>query len=210
MGRPPDASLRLFVVVFSSLCLTSGLACQSNGPQVARELIQHQAMVDFSGLRSVEHQPETKVTAAPPRQWAAVKLQKSVLYAHQQWKSPSGHTGMGVAYLHLPLPVNEDMVLWFAKRQYGDDRKDGRLIAQWIDEIGRHWFEAENGKYHVRGYVLCRGFSAWVVYFGHKLAFPPDPAEISLAARGVESVVPVADGKPPEAKSEVAASPPEP
>lgn len=169
-----------------------GIGCQTQKTaQHTQRLIEHQALVDFSGLKSVETHDELKVTAAPPRQWTVMPAQKTALYQHQQWKSPSGRTGVGVAYVRLPLPVGEKAVLWLAKQEYTKKADDGRLINEWVDELGRHWFEAENNKYHLRGYALCKGFSAWIVYFGHKITFPPDPAEISLAARAAETIVPM-------------------
>lgn len=182
--------------------LTTG--CQVKKPEVNRRLIQHQAMVDFSGLKSVETLEEVRVTAAAPRQWTAAPLHKTGMYAHQQWKSPTGRTGVGVAFIRLPLPLNEKAVLWFAKREYTKRSDDGQLLNEWVDDLGRHWFEAENDKYHVRGYAITRGWSAWIVYFGHKINYPPDPAEISLAARACDTIVPQLN--PPPALS----TPPEP
>ena len=73
------------------------------------------------------------------------------------------------------------------------DEQDSADI-EWIDDVGRSWFEAENNKYHVQGYVLTRGFNAWIVYFGYKTGYPPDLAELSIAARAAETFVPDPDG----------------
>lgn len=175
--------LSLALVVFAG-------GCQASRSPIARKLVAHQAQVDLTGLSSVEAIDSCNVVGSTPRQWIPVKVQKSALYTHSQWKSANGRTGMGVAYIRMPLPLGERAILWFAKQQYSRKREDGRLIAEWVDPLGRHWFEAENERYHVRGYAICRGFGAWVVYYGHKRAFPPESADIALAARAAETMVP--------------------
>ena len=164
--------------------------CQTSAPITNRRLIEHQAMIDFSGLKPAETVEAVKASCSLPRQWEAMPVKKTGLYSHQQWKSPSTHTGMGVVFIRLPLPLSEHTLLWLAKREYTKASDDGKLIGQWTDEVGREWFEAQNNKYHVRGYAIVRGFNAWLVYFGSKTGYPPDLAELALAARAVESFLP--------------------
>jgi hypothetical protein len=164
--------------------------CQTVSKATNHRLIEHQALIDFSGLAPVDTVEAVKVSCSVPRQWEAMPLKKTAMYAHQQWRSPSSHTGVGVVYVRLPLPLSERMLLWFAKREYTKANEDGKSIGQWTDEIGREWFEAENNKYHVRGYAIVRGFNAWLVYFGSKTGYPPDMAEIGLAARCVQTFIP--------------------
>jgi hypothetical protein len=164
--------------------------CQTGKPVTNRQLIQHQAMIDFSGLKPVEEIPDVRMSCAVPRQWEAMPLRKTPMYVHQQWRSPSGTSGVGVAYIRLPLPLSERTVIWLAKQEYTKRANDGRVINQWTDAVGRSWFEAENKYYHVRGYVIVRGFNAWFAYFGSKASSPPDMGELSLAARCVETFVP--------------------
>lgn len=192
-GSSAAASATLLAVTIG---LLASAGCQQARPEVTRKLIRHQAMIDFSGLKSVEAVEPLKVSCAAPRQWTTGPLSKTAVYTHQQWKSPSTHTGFGVAMIRLPLPLGQRAVMWFAKREYTKKANDGKLIGEWTDDVGRSWFEAENDKYHVRGFVVTHGFSAWIVYFGHKIAYPPDPAEITLAARAAETVVPLPDMKP--------------
>jgi hypothetical protein len=89
------------------------------------------------------------------------------------------------------LPLSTDMVIWLAKQKYAQRDDDGHLIAEWTDALGRHWVEAENRKYHVRGYALAEGCSAWFVYFGYKINHPMHPGEIAMAAKSLETVVPI-------------------
>jgi hypothetical protein len=164
--------------------------CQSGKPVSSRSLIEHQALIDFSGLDSVKAAPGVNASLAAPRRWQLLPAKSNPLYTHQQWRSPSGHTGVGVLNAHLPLPLSTKMVVWFAKQEYAKLGTGGKLIGEWTDALGRSWFEAENAKYHVRGYVVVKGFSAWVVYFGYRTQFAPNLAEIGVAARSAETAVP--------------------
>ena len=169
--------------------------CQQTKQVPRQKLIDHIAMIDFTGLKPLETVESVKVQAAIPRQWEQLELHTNALYTHQQWRSPSTRTGVGVAHIRLPLPLSTRMILWLAKREYTKKANDGRIISEWSDDLGRPWFEAENDKYRVRGFVVVSGFRAWVIYFGHKSKLPPDPAELSLAARAATSIVPTIDGK---------------
>ena len=180
----------MFLLLPALALLVSAGGCQSSKPVSNRRLIEHQAMIDFSGLKPAEPLDAVKASCSIPRQWDAMPLKKTALYAHQQWKSPSTYTGVGVVYIRLPLPLSERTLLWFAKREYTKASDDGKLIGQWTDDLGREWFEAQNNKYHVRGYAIIRGMSAWIVYFGSKTGHPPDVAELGLAARCVETFLP--------------------
>ena len=183
----PPRRLALLAVVALLACAGG---CQTATRATNRRLIEHQALIDFSGLRPAEDLEAVKVSCSVPRQWEALALKKTGLYAHQQWKSPSGHTGIGVVYVRLPIPLSEKTLLWLAKREYTKSSEDGKVIGQWTDDLGREWFEAQNSKYHVRGYALVRGFHAWMVYFGSKTGYPPNVAELGLAARAVETFIP--------------------
>jgi hypothetical protein len=188
-------------VVCGTICLVTlaaGTGCQQQTKVTHRRLIQHQAMIDFSGLKPAAEVAGVNARAAVPRNWEQLALDATALYTHQQWKSPSTRTGVGVANLRMPLPLTTNMVLWLAKREYTKKANDGRVLAEWTDELGRPWFEVENARYRVRGYIAVSGFQAWVVYFGHKTGYPPDPAELSLAARAADSVVPNLSGPKPK------------
>jgi hypothetical protein len=182
--------------------LTTGVGggCQQTSHVTHRRIIEHQAFLDFSGLKPPELIEKVNVRAAMPRNWDRLESQSNPLYTHQQWRSPSTKTGVGVAHIRLPIPISTGMLMWIAKREYTKKGNDGRILAEWTDELGRPWFDAENNKYRVRGYAIVSGFEAWVIYFGYKSKFPPDPAELSLAARAAETIVPNLGGsaKPSE------------
>ena len=44
--------------------------------------------------------------------------------------------------------------------------------------------------YHVRGYIVSKGFEAWIIYCGYKTAQPPSATELGVAARSLETIVP--------------------
>lgn len=176
------------------LLLLTGTGCQQSGTVSQQRLIEHQALIDFSGLKPVDEIENVRVRAAVPRNWEVMPATGNALYTHQQWKSPTTKTGVGVAHIRMPLPINMGMLMWLAKREYTKKSNDGKILDEWTDDLGRPWFEAENDKYRVRGYVVVDGFQAWVIYFGHKVKMPPDPAELSLAARCAETIVPNLSG----------------
>jgi len=183
------------------LCLfAAATGCQTKAIQTHR-LIENQALLDFRDLGPAETHPEAKAHGATPAGWEKMPPQKNALYTYRQWRSPSTNTGVGVAYIRLPLPINAKAVLWLARREYTKRANDGKLIGEWTDELGRSWFEAENDKYHVRGYCLAQGFEAWVVYFGYKVNAPPNPGEISQAARSADTFIPLVGGETPPASS---------
>jgi len=188
--------VRVKALLLFGLLFTGSAGCQT-GPRVSsRQLIEHQALIDFSGLGSVEKVDQLRISLAAPRNWEVITAGSNALYHHEQWRSPSTHTGVGVVYAHLPLPLSAKAVVWFAKQEYTRQNEDGRVIAEWTDALGRSWFEAENRKYRVRGYVVTQGFSAWVVYFGYRTRYMPNLAEIGLASRATETVAPMLDPAP--------------
>ncbi len=163
--------------------------CQM-GPSVSqRTLARHQALMEKDGLKTVQAVLALKVTAAPPEDWQALPLTKGALYTHQQWRSPSKATGVGVIYAKLPIPLPVGTLLFFAKQEYTKKQADGRLIAQWTDRFGRSWFEAENNKYHVKGYAVVQGTDAWFVYSGYRTTMDQRPEEIALADRCQDTVL---------------------
>ena len=172
------------------LLMAGGVGCQSAQPVSMNRLINHQAMIDFSGLGSLKHYDNVKAEAAAPMSWKELVPKKTSIYTDMQWRSPSGNTAVGVAHVKMPLPLNAGSVVWFAKQRYAKQSEDGKLIDQWVDVLGRSWFEAENKKYHVRGFVVTKGFEAWIVYSGFKTQEPIDTSELAMAARSMETVVP--------------------
>ena len=153
--------------------------------------MRHRALIDFSGLKQVESVPAIKASLAAPIGWERIPPKPSRLYVHEQWRSPSGFTGVGIAYIRMPFPLGASTLAWFAKQEYGKKAEDGKIIAQWTDSLDRTWFEVENKKYHVRGYVTTRGLDAWIIYSGYRLAKTPDPYELSVAMRSLETIAPM-------------------
>ena len=163
-------------------------------PQVAsKRLIRSQAMLDLTGLLPRQEIEALCVSWAIPRGWSAGPLRHGGVYTHQQYRSESGLTGVGVAYIRLPIPLPASTIAWFAKNEYlktSKDQHSGKLIGRWSDPDGREWFEVENNKYHVRGYVVSRGTEAWIVYSGYRVAHTPDPIEISVSQRSAQTILP--------------------
>ena len=188
--RFPSVAIAAIALAF---LLTWAGGCQTTATVSSRRLIEHQAMIDFSGLKPAVQVADVKASIGTPEHWEELPPKLTALYSHEQWRGPSTHTGVGILYAHLPFPLSPSTVVWFAKQEYSKKQSGGKVIGEWVDSLGRSWFEAEDEKYHVRGYVMTQGFSAWMVYFGYRTKYPPDLAEISQAARSAESAVPVID-----------------
>ena len=172
------------------LLLVSGCTFQQTVPTA--RLIQHQAIVDVAGLKETETIEPVKVHVAAPQKWEALNIKYTPMFTDAQWRSPSRLTGVGVAYVRLPIPLPARALVWFAKNEYvkrsGD--QSGEVLGQWTDDLGRPWFEARNSRYHVRGYCVTKGFEAWIIYSGYKREQPPSAAELGVAARSLETIVP--------------------
>ena len=181
------------------------VGCQPSQAVMSRRLIDHIALIDFSGLAPARPIDGLEVSASLPRTWQLLPAQHAGLYTHRQWRSPSHGTAVGVVHIRMPLPMSAKTLVWLARTQYHDgsaaDPKDadvhqhvpggpGRLLRQWSDPVGREWLEAENDRYHARGYVVTCGFDAWVVYSGYRRRGVPNPVDIELANRSMDSVIP--------------------
>jgi hypothetical protein len=182
-------------LIIRSITLLAGLTllggCQFAQTVSTARLIQHQAMVDPTGLKDIETVELVKVHLAAPKKWDVLPPKKASLYTDMQWRSPSHMTGVGVAYVRLPLPMSAQTIAWLAEKEYTKRSQDGKLVSRWDDELGRPWFEAENSRYHVRGYIVTKGWEAWIIYCGYKREQPPSAAELGIAARSLETIMPV-------------------
>ena len=184
-------SIRSVVVLIGGMiCLSSLTGCQMPQTVSTARLIQHQAMIDPTGLKDTEVIEAVKVHISAPQRWEQLDPRKHSLYTETQWRSPSKMTGVGVAYVRLPLPIPAKTITWLAQKEYAKKADDGKVIGTWEDALGRPWFEAENSKYHVRGYIVSKGFEAWIIYCGYKTEQPPSASELGVAARSLETIVP--------------------
>ena len=181
---------RAFVLVAGMICLSSLTGCQMGQTVPTARLIQHQAMIDPTGLKETAVAVPVKVHIAAPQRWEQTDPRKGALYTDMQWRSPSKMTGVGVVHCRLPLPLPAKAIVWLAQKEYAKKADDGKLLGTWEDALGRPWFEAETAKYHVRGYVVAKGFEAWIIYFGYKMEQPPSASELGVAARSLETIVP--------------------
>ncbi len=186
--------VRAFIAVaVVSVAVVQSTGCYTTATQSAKRWASRPAMeeVEVSGLEEAEQLDALKVMVAAPEKWGGLPLRKNALYSHKQWRSPSLHTGVGVVYIKLPVPLPMGTLLWLAKQEYTKKEDDGRLIGQWKDSIGRSWFEAENNKYHVKGYITMNGLDAWVVYSGYRTTTEREPEQVALAERAMQAIRPM-------------------
>jgi hypothetical protein len=181
---------RILLLIFAGTMV----GCQAAPVVSVKKLEQHRELADLSGLKPAQIVASLRVSwAVPSGNWQALPVRTTPLYTHQQWKSPTASTGVGVAHIQMPLALPAQMVIWFAKNEYirRAQNTDGKLIAQWTDDLGRQWFEAEDAKYHVKGYAIVKGNEAWIIYSGYRLSQERRPGEIAIAERSLDSIVPM-------------------
>jgi hypothetical protein len=188
--------LHSFWTVRATAILLAGMAllgCQSSSISTTK-LVASQSRLDFDGLESTKVLNEVAVTGAAPRSWNQLALETNPIYTHTQWRSPTGNTGVGIVYVHLPLPIAPATLLWLAEQHFASmPGEDGHFLGRWTDILGRSWFTAQNSHLHLCGYVITEGSCAWIVYYGYKLNGELHPSEMSIAARSVQSVMPMTE-----------------
>jgi hypothetical protein len=180
--------------MFAAVLFAGG--CGATAPVSTHQILRQQALLDFTGLLPNHDNEILKVSWAVPRDWDALALKRGPMFVHQQYRSPSGVAGVGVAYVRLPFPLPTGVVAWLAQREYlrrYADNREGRVIESWTDDAGREWFEAENNKYHGTGYIMCRGHEAWIVYSGYRVNQTPNAEEISVSRRSARTIIPFAN-----------------
>jgi hypothetical protein len=186
----------LVLILISAMALLQG-GCQLVGtPTVStRKLVHYQAMLDLAGLSEIQTNDLVRVKLATPASWEQLPTYKSGLYTHEQWRSPTHRNGVGVVYIRMPFPFSASTLSWLAQREYTKRADDGKVLAKWTDGIGRPWFEVENVKFHLRGYVVTDGLDAWIIYAGYRVLETPEPEEIAIASRSLETIVPIPRGE---------------
>lgn len=167
------------------------VGCQVGGLPSKAAMVEHREKIDDTGLSEPMPVQDLKASASLPNGWTALRLQKAALYSHQQWRSPSKRTAVGVTHVKMPLPLSTKALVWMAMGEATKRVNDGKIIRRWNDALGREWFEAENEKYRMTGYVMTRGFDAWINYFGYRTTEPQEPAEIELATKALETILPL-------------------
>ena len=150
------------VASITALLMLTVSGCQVLLPPVtSKRLIHPQPFLDLTGLLPRQQIEALRVSWAVPRDWGTLPVKRGAIYAHQQYRSPTGLSGVGVAYIRMPFPVPASTIAWFAKNEYlkrARDQQDGKLIGRWTDADGREWFEAENNNITWRAVTSSRGW----------------------------------------------------
>ena len=186
--------LYLLVPSIGGLGLLSG--CQLSSPLPKAKMVEYRESLDETGLASPITFDSLKVSAALPSGWLPMAMQKSVLYMHQQWRSPSRRTAVGTTYIRMPLPLSAKTLAWFAKNEATKRLTDAKIIREWTDSLGREWFEAEDARYHMIGYAMTSGFDAWINYSGYRTREPQEPTQIALATKSLDTFLPLSVSQP--------------
>ena len=127
---------------------------------------------------------ELDALVVPPLTWKREPMKTSARHQHQVWVSPSGEAAYGVIYFTMPLPVGEDLALHGFLAEMKKSEGEATLLSRNRDG-DRIRFEAEGGKYRIRGILLTRGFHGWAVYAGtlRGHALPVDELALAVQAR---------------------------
>ena len=129
---------------------------------------------------------ELDALVVPPIAWTREPMKTSARHQHQVWVSPSGEAAYGVIYFTLPLPVGEDLALHGFLAEMKKSEGEATLLTKNRDG-DRIRFEAEGGKYRIRGILLTRGFHGWAVYAGTLRATPDEVDELAVAVQAREN-----------------------
>src|SRR3954454_9346883 len=91
------------LVAFSTYLVVAvfGGGCQVAPTVATHQLIKHQALIDFAGLRSAEVVDLVNVSIATPQDWETMPNRKTALYTPRQWRDLSHGMALGDAYIHL-------------------------------------------------------------------------------------------------------------
>lgn len=192
----------LLIPTLCGMGLLSGCQIGSSVPKA--KLAEYRGKVDAAGLASPMADEAMKITAALPSGWLPMAVQKSALYIHQQWRSPSRRTAVGVTYIRMPIPLSTKMLAWIARGEATKRLTNARILRQWTDSIGREWFEAEDAKYHMVGYAMTSGFDAWINYSGYRVREPQEPGQIELAVKSLGTILPLTISVPDGGESDSA------
>lgn len=124
---------------------------------------------------------ELDATCIPPPGWTIDPAAPSSDRARQRvWVSPTGKTSYGVIYFTLPIPVGNDIALLGFLSEMKRHEGQATLINK-QREGDRLRFEAEGGRYYVRGVIATAGFHGWAVYAGTLAGEQPVAAELASA-----------------------------
>ncbi|HEX2971245.1 MAG TPA: hypothetical protein VHP11_02860 [Tepidisphaeraceae bacterium] len=190
MGTHRVSRFATRIAIFSLVVSSLVAGCQlTTVPQQA--MVEHHQQINASDLDlPIEIQP-LKAHVALPAGWFPLGLQKATLYSHCQWRSPTKRTAVGITHVPMLLPLSTKALVWMAMGEITKRVNDGKIIRQWTDEVGRQWFEAENSKYHLTGYVMTRGFDAWINYSGYRVGEPKEESEVALAIKSLDTILPL-------------------
>lgn len=179
---------RLISLLLLGSMLLAG--CSVGGPIAVEGFARQRAAVNPTGLAASETIDAVKANCAVPATWDRLGLQKTMLFSHQQWRSPTHRTAVGVIYVRMPLPFSATTLINLAKNEYSKKANDGRVLSTWADDLGRQWCDAENNRYHFQTYAVTQGFDAWIVYWGYRTQEPMQPGEIELAKKAIATIMP--------------------
>ena len=182
-----NAVLGLAVLAGAALVIQSS-GCYSHSVSFNAAHLPARIVADTNSTRTIDLLKVSLPT--PPAAWQKAPLKHTSMYSQEEWYGPSHHTGLGVVYVHMPLPMPTGTLVWLAKQQYAKHQDGGQMTKQWTDDAGRNWFEAVSKTYHATGYVIADGTDAWIAYCGYRTQFARQDDELALAQHSMDALRP--------------------
>ena len=164
---------RLVAPCLVAFAVTSG--CQSTMPP-AQALIEVREKVDGEGLTIAREVSPVKASVSVPPGWRTLKLQKTAIYTHQQWRSPTRRTAVGVTYIRMPLPFSAKTLAWLASARWAKAPRRGppprtdpapRMVRGGERQVPRHRLLHDPRQ------------DAWINYSGWRVKEPREAGESS-------------------------------
>ena len=162
------------------------------------------APAEVSGLAEPVEDPNLAATVRAPVGWDVRPLQKRPFARHQQFRNDDGSVRVGVVKFVLPLPLSAQMLVQLGNGRYQSTKpsysKDGvpernyTLGDIWPDALGRLWITGDTPKWHASGYLICKGFSGWLVYGSHRTDRDVPEADLQRARDVINGIVPHVGG----------------
>ncbi|HWB52654.1 MAG TPA: hypothetical protein VG722_00610 [Tepidisphaeraceae bacterium] len=178
-----------FLACVGAFLLFQSSGCYSSAARFSAAGLPKRTIADSTKVHTI---PALKVSLpTPPKAWSHMPLKQTAMYSQEEWYGPSTHTGLGVVYVHVPVPMPAGTLVWLAKKEYTSRPDGGKMTRQWTDSAGRNWFEAVSKTYHAKGYVIADGANAWIAYCGYKTNFAKQPTEVALAEHAMNALRPV-------------------
>jgi hypothetical protein len=138
---------------------------------------------------------ELDAEVVAPSGWCVQATGSDSEHTHATWSSPTGDTIYGVVWIHLPLPVGPNLVLWGFLQHLRQVDKVGNLVSKEdASDLPGVRCVADGSHYRLHVNLIVRGWQAWAIFAGTMQSRPVNLPELELAKRACDCTrVPLAE-----------------